>query len=80
MSETCLDAVADQSYDPTMKTDSAQTLTDAERAEEKERARRKREALVMKDCRQAKTRLEDTPFAREAWALGEKYRKSQRSP
>ena len=63
-----------------MKTDSAQTLTDAERAEEKERARRKREALVVKDIRLAKTTLEDTPFARRAWARGEEYRRSQKSP
>jgi hypothetical protein len=44
------------------------------------RARRKREALAIKDWRKAKTRLEDTPLAREAWALGEAYRKSQTSP
>ena len=63
-----------------MKTDVSQPQTDSERIADQERARRKREALVVKDWRKAKTRLEDTPFAREAWALGEKYRKSQRSP
>jgi hypothetical protein len=44
------------------------------------RARRKREALVIKDWRKAKTRIEDTPLAREAWALGEAYRRSQTTP
>ena len=63
-----------------MKTDSDQTLTDTERAEEKERAQRKREALLVKDWRKDGTKLEDTPLAREAWAKGEEYRRSQTAP
>ena len=65
------------------------TFTDMENADPKPtsthkadraRARRKRQALVIKDWRKAKTRIEDTPLAREAWALGEAYRKSQTMP
>ena len=45
-----------------------------------ERARQKRAALVIKDWRLAKPRLEDTEEVREAWALGEAWRKAQTEP
>ncbi len=78
--DDCVDATAGRSYHSTMKTDSDKTLTDADRVGEKERTRRKREALVVKDWRKAGTKLEDTPLAREAWAKGEEYRRSQTTP
>jgi hypothetical protein len=45
-----------------------------------ERARRKREALVIKDWRNIQPFLEDTPEVRETWALGEAWRKAQTEP
>lgn len=45
-----------------------------------ERARRKREALVIKDWRNIQPRLEDTAEVREAWAMGEAWRKAQTEP
>jgi hypothetical protein len=45
-----------------------------------ERARRKREALVIKDWRDIQPRLKDTEEVREAWALGEAWRKAQTEP
>ena len=47
---------------------------------EKERARKKRAALVVKDWRKAIGLLEDTPMSREADALGEEWRRSQVDP
>ena len=41
------------------------------------RARRKREALVVKDWRKGIGKLKDTPMAREADSLGEKWRRTQ---
>jgi len=45
-----------------------------------ERARQKRAALVIKDWRLAKPRFEDSEIEREAWALGEEWRKAQIEP
>ncbi len=44
------------------------------------RARRKREALVIKDWRKGIGKLKDTPMAREADALGEQWRRAQTDP
>ena len=44
------------------------------------RARRKREALVVKDWRKGIGKLKDTPMAREADALGEQWRRAQTNP
>lgn len=45
-----------------------------------ERARQKRAALVIKDGRLAKPRLQDTKEVRDAWALGEAWRNAQTEP
>ena len=44
------------------------------------RARRKRGALVVKDWRKGIGKLQDTPMAREADALGEQWRRTQTNP
>ena len=49
-------------------------------AESLERARRKREALVIKDCRDIRPFLEDTTEVRQTWALGEAWRQGQTEP
>ena len=63
-----------------MQTTGGQTDINAKTSESSERARRKRAVLVVKDWRKAKPRLKDTPEAREAWALGEAWRKAQTEP
>lgn len=46
-----------------------------------ERARKKREAVKPnRDWRKVVGLLGDSPFEREAWALGEAWRKAQREP
>lgn len=41
------------------------------------RARQKREALPIKDWRKAAGRIDHTSDAKDAWALGEAWRKAQ---
>lgn len=63
-----------------MKTIATARPVSAPTPEEKKRARKKREALVVKDWRKAIGLLEDTPMSREADALGEEWRRSQVEP
>jgi len=53
----------------------------AQRDADLERARRKRAAVKVKQgWRKSVGRIDDTPLAREAFALGEEYRRSQKEP
>lgn len=64
------------------------TRTDSARkaAADLARARRKQAAVIAamrklkKDWRKFAGTMQDTPESREAWALGEAYRKAQKSP
>jgi hypothetical protein len=48
--------------------------------EEAERARLKREALVVKDWTKIRPRFEDSAIEREAWQLAEEWREAQTEP
>ena len=63
-----------------MKTTAEQQIARQKAAPGLARARRKREALVVKDWRKGIGKLKDTPMAREADALGEQWRHAQMEP
>ena len=63
-----------------MKTTAQQQTARQKAAVGLARARRKREALVVKDWRKGIGKLKDTPMAREADALGEQWRRAQTNP
>ena len=63
-----------------MKTIAQQQTAQQKAAAGLDRARRKRESLVVKDWRKGIGKLKDTPMAREADALGEQWRHAQMEP
>ncbi len=67
-------------YRPGMSTTAGKPDINERTPESVERAIRKRAALIVKDWRKAKPRLEDTAEVHDAWALGEAWRKAQIDP
>ena len=63
-----------------MQTTLEQRVADLEKQVEELRQRESKRSVGPKDWQQAVGMVEDSPFAREAVALGEAYRRSQTQP